>query len=148
LPVPIPYTEQDVDEFLARSKLLDSDKQMSWAITFEGRVIGGIDIAFRWERRVALVGFSIARDSWSRGYATEAGSAVLGSAFDTYQELGRIFSYADGRNIASTRVMEKLGMTREGCLRSNRFIHGEMVDDVYYGILRQEWRLGHDSESY
>ena len=144
MPVPIPYTEKDVEEFLARTKLLDGDTQVSWAITFEGRVIGGIDIAFRWERRVALIGFSVARDFWSRGYATEAGGAVVDSAFDTYEELVRIFSYADKRNTASIRVMEKLGMTCEGCLRSHRFIRGEMVDDVYYGILRQGWQQGRE----
>jgi ribosomal-protein-alanine N-acetyltransferase len=146
MPVPIPYTEHDVEEFLARSKLLDRNTVADWAITLGGRVIGGIDIGFKWEHRTALIGFSIARDCWSCGYATEAADAVLDSAFNAYDELVRIFSFADKRNIASTRVMEKLGMTLEGCLRSHRFVRGEMVDDVYYGILRQEWQQSRAQE--
>ncbi|MXX78396.1 MAG: GNAT family N-acetyltransferase [Gemmatimonadales bacterium] len=39
-------------------------------------------------------------------------------------------------------MMEKLGMTREGTLRSHRTLRGERVDDVYYGLLREEWGDG------
>ena len=35
--------------------------------------------------------------------------------------------------------MEKLGMTREGVLRSHEIRRGERIDDVYYGVLRDEW---------
>ena len=39
--------------------------------------------------------------------------------------------------------MEKLGMTREAVMRSHRKGRGERVDDVYYGVLREEWEA-HD----
>ena len=39
--------------------------------------------------------------------------------------------------------MEKLGMTREGVLRGNGKLRDEHIDEVRYGILRDEWeRLG------
>ena len=37
------------------------------------------------------------------------------------------------------RVLEKLGMTREGLLRKHLIRRGERVDRVYYGLLREEW---------
>ena len=43
------------------------------------------------------------------------------------------------RNIASVRVLEKPGMTREGLLRKHLIRRGERVDRVYYGLLREEW---------
>jgi hypothetical protein len=39
----------------------------------------------------------------------------------------------------AVRVMEKLGMRREGLLRSDRDFRGELTDEVVYGILRSEW---------
>jgi ribosomal-protein-alanine N-acetyltransferase len=46
---------------------------------------------------------------------------------------------ADARNERSHRVLEKLGMTREGLLRKNRLARDEFVDEVWYGVLRSEW---------
>lgn len=39
----------------------------------------------------------------------------------------------------SHRVMEKIGMRREGVLRQNRYARGEFMDEVWYGILRTKW---------
>ena len=55
---------------------------------------------------------------WNRGYAREAGRAVLAFAFGTLQ-LHRLGADCDPRNVASARLMEQLGFTREGTLRQN-----------------------------
>jgi ribosomal-protein-alanine N-acetyltransferase len=143
LPVPSPYTVRDAEEFLARSALADRVQHPDWAITLENRVVGGIDIRFMFEFRIAQLGYSIARALWSRGYATEAARAVIDAAFRCHAQLKRIRSYADTRNKGSIRVMEKIGMTYEGCLRSNRFVRDEFVDDAHYGILRDAWSERH-----
>jgi len=46
---------------------------------------------------------------------------------------------ADVDNTPSQRLMEKVGMTREGVLRQSRVERGTPVDEVWYGILRSEW---------
>lgn len=46
---------------------------------------------------------------------------------------------ADVDNTASQRVMEKVGMRKEGVLRQNRVERGEVIDEAWYGILRDEW---------
>ena len=84
------------------------------------------------------MGYSLARPLWGRGLVTEAARAVVAYGF---AELGlaRIQAFADIRNVGSWRVMEKLGMQREGVLRSHRVVHDERTDDVVYAILREEW---------
>ena len=69
---------------------------------------------------------------------TEATRAVIDYGFASLG-LVRIFGYAVSANAASLRVMEKLGMQREALMRRHRLIRGEYVDDVFYGILREEW---------
>ena len=57
--------------------------------------------------------------------------------------LAKVFAGGGALNRRSWRVMEKLGMKREGLLRSHRLIRGEIrgerTDEVVYGVLREEW---------
>jgi len=102
-------------------------------------VIGGINIRFDFAHRVGELGYSIARTYWGRGLATEAARAAMDAAFAAYADLNRMRAVADARNVASLRVMEKLGMVREGVLRQNRLVRGEFMNEVWYGVLRTEW---------
>jgi RimJ/RimL family protein N-acetyltransferase len=63
----------------------------------------------------------------------------MNAAFMAYARLRRIRAMADARNIASLRVMAKLGMVREGVLRQNRLVRGTFIDEVWCGVLRTEW---------
>ena len=80
----------------------------------------------------------LSREYWGKGLATEAARAVIGWAFQT-SGINRVFAYCDPRNVGSWRVMEKIGMRREGVLRSHLKWNGEYRDALYYGILRDEW---------
>jgi RimJ/RimL family protein N-acetyltransferase len=44
------------------------------------------------------------------------------------------------RNVASARVLEKLGFVREGTLREDCVVNGEVSDSWVYGLIRREWR--------
>ena len=70
----------------------------------------------------------------------EAGLAVVNWGFRK-RGLAKVYASADARNPQSLRVMEKLGMTREGKLRSHRTFRDERVDDVYHGLLRDKWQV-------
>lgn len=89
------------------------------------------------------MGWSIARPVWGRGLATEAARAVIDAAFKVHQDLNRIEATADTRNVASQRVMEKAGMRREGVPRQSRISRRELLDEAYFGILRNEWAEAH-----
>jgi RimJ/RimL family protein N-acetyltransferase len=139
LPVPQPYTAADAERFVAGQVLLDRQCHPSWAIEHAGAVRGGINIRFDFDNRVGELGYSIARSYWGKGLTTEAARAVLDLAFSAHNTLNRICARADTRNAGSLRVMEKLGMTREGVLRQNRVVRGEFADEMWCGILRREW---------
>ena len=71
-------------------------------------------------------------------FATEAAGAVLQWAFDTL-DLNRIQAETDTRNTASSRVLGKLRFVREGTLREDCIVEGEVSDSWVYGLLRREW---------
>lgn len=88
--------------------------------------------------RSAGMGYVLARAAWGQGYATEAARAVLDWAFGTL-DLNRVQAETDTRNLASARVLEKLGFQREGTLRQDCIVDGDVSDSWVYGLLRREW---------
>ena len=117
----------------------DRKKRVPWAIEHAGSAIGGTNIRFDFENHVGTLGYSVARRHWGKGLATEAVGAVIDESFSTYPDLNRIQASADERNAGSLRVMEKLGMVREGVLRQDQYLRGEFRNTVWCGLLRCEW---------
>lgn len=95
----------------------------------------------RWnpEFRSASLGYCFDETAWGYGFATEAAQALLQWAFDTL-ELNRVQAETDTRNLASARVLEKLGFEREGTLREDCVVNGEVSDSLVYGLLRRHWQ--------
>jgi ribosomal-protein-alanine N-acetyltransferase len=138
--LPLPYTRPDAERFLARQLLRDPVEHAAWALELDGRAVGGVDLRFEFDQRTAEIGYSLARLHWGRGLCSEAARAVIDTAFTRYADLNRIHARADNRNTRSQRVMEKVGMTREGVLRESRVERGEAFDEAWYAILRCEWQ--------
>jgi [ribosomal protein S5]-alanine N-acetyltransferase len=87
--------------------------------------------------RQAYIGYILTRDCWNHGYMTEAAGAML--SFGLQQlTLHRIYATCDPDNIASYRVMEKVGMTREGYLRESKFVRGKWRNSLQYSILESD----------
>ncbi|MFI1104354.1 GNAT family N-acetyltransferase [Streptomyces melanogenes] len=91
------------------------------------------------DNRSASLGYVLDDAMWGHGYATEAAHALLQWAFDTL-DLNRVQTEADTRNVASARVLEKLGFVREGTLREDCVVNGEVSDSWVFGLLRREWQ--------
>ena len=98
----------DAEQFLAKQVLFDRTTHATWALEREGHAIGGINVRFRDEHRIGELGYSVARRYWGQGLATEAARAVVDTAFRACPQLHRIRAWADARNAASHRVLEKL----------------------------------------
>lgn len=62
------------------------------------------------------LGYALAKRSWGQGYASEAVQAVVDWAF-RQGEIFRVWAVCYVENAASARVLEKVGMQREGRLR-------------------------------
>ncbi len=137
--LPRPYEREHAEQFVARQILLDRVTHPAWAVTLRGSVIGGLNLRFNFEHRSAEIGYSVARAQWGKGICTEAARAVIDAAFRTHPELNRVHARADAENLGSQRVMEKIGMVKEGVLRLNRVERGEAFDEAWFSILRREW---------
>ena len=95
----------------------------------------------RWnpDYRSASMGYCFDDAVWGNGYATEAARSLLTWAFDTL-DLNRVQAETDTRNTASARVLEKLGFVREGTLREDCVVNGEVSNSWVYGLIRREWQ--------
>ena len=135
-----PYDRGQAEYVVAQAVLTSRDKGAAFAVVYDGRVIGLISLTVdpEDEDRKAELGYDVARDVWGRGIALEAASAVCDWGFRQYK-LATVYAWADARNRRSLRVMEKLGMTREGIFRSDEPDRGARVDGVRYSMLRSDW---------
>ena len=104
----------EVYDFLSRTEREWSDgTEFMWVITEKGvdTVIGGISIRPR--ETDADFGYVLGRRFWNRGIATEAATVVTWWALST-RGLPRIWATCDVENSGSMRVLEKVGLVREG----------------------------------
>jgi [ribosomal protein S5]-alanine N-acetyltransferase len=102
-----------------------------------GQVVGGAGLRVRnWEHRRADLGYVLRRDRWGLGYTTEAAGLLIAFGFDL--GMHRIEATCHPDNRGSSRVMEKVGMRYEGCLRGFHFVRGEWWDSLLYAIVAGE----------
>jgi RimJ/RimL family protein N-acetyltransferase len=105
-----------------------------------GRVVGQVDL--QWLSRVhrtGEIGFIVNPEFRGRGIAVEAAGVMFRLGFEGFG-LHRIIGRCDARNLASTRVMERLGMRREAHFIENEHVKGEWTDEFTYAILDREWK--------
>jgi [ribosomal protein S5]-alanine N-acetyltransferase len=103
------------------------------------RVIGRCGLHFsNPELREAMVWYTLLRALWGQGYIPEALRALVHFGFIELK-VHRVWADCDPLNRPSYRVLEKLGMRREGHLRENAFEKGAWADSLIYAILDHEW---------
>ena len=138
LNIPHPYPDGAAAEFIATHPAnYEKGEGVVFALTLKNDqcLIGamGLDINKRFRR--AEIGYWIGKPFWNQGYATEAGRAVVDFAF-TQLGLHKIVGTYLTRNPASGRVMQKIGLTQEGLLRSHVIKWDCLEDIVTCGIVR------------
>jgi [ribosomal protein S5]-alanine N-acetyltransferase len=130
-------SEEGAREFLA---MLLRPAALSWAIcTQDGRTLIGMVFFHSLSRhhRRAELAFNLGRDSWGRGYATEAARAAVGFGFARLS-LNRIEATCMPANAASRAVLLKIGMSSEGTMRQSRRRHDGFHDMELFGIVRPQ----------
>ena len=137
LTLPYPYAienayiwmEHHMDNFLA-------DKSYEFAITDKqtGCLYGAIALSNNKRHRNGELAYWVGEEYWGKGYATEAGKAMLEFAFKEKQ-YHKVYARHFGSNPASGRVIQKLGMVQEGVLMDHVIKENRFEDLVYYGIL-------------
>jgi len=111
-----------------------------WAIVYDQKMIGTIDLRLNEAHRQAEIGYVLNKRYWGQGIMPEAAQAILAVGFDQLQ-LVRIFSEHDTRNPKSGRVMTKIGMQQEGVALKSQIIKGEIVDMVHYAITDTQYKM-------
>jgi RimJ/RimL family protein N-acetyltransferase len=116
-----------------------------WAVCLreDGRLIGNLyfhrEEPAEWD--TWELGFVFNRHYWGRGYATEAARRMLAYGFEE-QGAHRIMANCSPQNTASWRLLERLGMRREGHFRQKVFFFRDeegqplWLDTYEYAILR------------
>jgi RimJ/RimL family protein N-acetyltransferase len=130
-----------------QSAIVDEGDGLALAavLTETGRVVG--EVILNWlsrEYRQGEVGFVFHPDQHGKGLAGEASQVVIELGFDGLG-LHRIIGRCDARNVASARLMERLGMRREAHFVQNEFVKGEWCDELVYAVLAEEWRKAQSS---
>jgi RimJ/RimL family protein N-acetyltransferase len=139
----IQVTEEEVKRYIDLQNSYQSfekDKVFELAIERkeDGKVIGLLGL-IRQDRGQAEMGWALGVAHRGRGYATEAARALMDYGFNSLG-LHRIHADTSTDNVASWRVMERLGMRREGLLRGAVYEEGKWVDRYVYGMFADEWR--------
>jgi RimJ/RimL family protein N-acetyltransferase len=135
--------EQAADRIRSHGQDLEGENNwlnLAVELAASGEVLGDVGLCWRSaEHLQAEVGYTFMRAFRGQGYATEAARAMVRVAFE---DLGahRVCGRLDARNGASARVLERLGMRREGHLVENERVKGEWTDELIYAVLDHEWR--------
>ena len=141
--IPHPYGDGVAEAWIAtHADRFARDESAIFAITLAstGELMGSIGLEIRREHARAELGYWIGKPHWDQGYVTEAAREVVRFAFDDLG-LRRVFAIHFVRNPASGRVMEKIGMVREGELRRHMVKDGLPEDVRIWGIVPADDRL-------
>lgn len=140
LRIPHPYPEGAAAAWIAtHAPDWAAGKNVHFAIAFPcGELLGAIGLELAREQGWAELGYWVGLPYWNNGYCTEGGILVLKFAF---ADLGlhRVQARHLVRNPASGRVLEKLGMRREGIHREAVRKWGRFEDVASYATLASEW---------
>ena len=108
-------------------------------LTGDDTVVG--EIVFKvddWQHQRAEIGYRLSETVAGKGICTQASVLLINYMFE---EIGffKLVAKCDPRNIASYRVMEKLGFKREAFFKDHYLMGDEWTDQYDYGLLAKYW---------
>ncbi|HSL74085.1 MAG TPA: GNAT family N-acetyltransferase [Ilumatobacteraceae bacterium] len=138
-----PYSLEQADALIAETMQLDGPTDGEWyTMTVADRadraVLGDVVVYLSSAGRTAEIGYTLAREYWGRGYATEAAAALVEYLFESLA-VTRVTASLHPDNQSSAMVLERVGMLFEGHTRSSFWLGEDNSDDWIYGMLRADW---------
>ena len=133
-----PFTPEQTEAFVA-DNIGERARAVAVLLKTADMLIGHMVFHQWFAPQTYEIGWVFNRAYHGRGYATEAAVALLEYGFEALQ-LHRIIATCQPENVASDRVMEKLGMRREAHFR--KCIRGPddlWWDEYFYALLEEEW---------
>ena len=83
-----------------------------FAIILKDRQIGAVSVRLSPQRSKGILGWILNKKYWSKGYGTEAAVAIRNFAINELK-VTELVAHCDIRNIASSKIMRKLGLSLE-----------------------------------
>ncbi len=146
--IPHPYEDGAAEQWIStHQEHFDQGNAVHFAIIRrdDDQLIGAVGLTIAAQASRSEIGYWIGVPYWGNGYCTEAAAEVLRYGFEAL-ELNRIHSCHFGSNPASGRIMQKIGMTYEGCRRDHFCKWGVFEDSVDYAILKSEYEAQSDTQ--
>jgi ribosomal-protein-alanine N-acetyltransferase len=135
-----PSTEQDSRAFVDMAIAQQTEKprrsfEMAIVEKSSQLVIGAVGLRIKSTvNRDADIGYTLRHDRWGKGYGTEAARAILDFGIKTLG-MHRIWATTAPENQTSARILEKLGMQKEGHLKQNLMVRGKWRDSLLYAVV-------------
>lgn len=111
---------------------------MAFVAFHDGAMIGTVSLDRPRQARIGGIGVFVGDAHQGRGLGTELVARMLRFGFEDC-DMHRIEADVEVSNIASQRVMKRVGMVREGVMRDCTFAGGRWWSDAKYAILASDW---------
>jgi len=142
LNIPHPYPEGYGEYWIRRvlSAAANSTRFPFALVRWEDNLlVGTVNLLTHPHDRRDEMGYWLGKPFWRQGYMTEAVRRVVQFAFEDLQ-VNRLQAACFSWNVASARVMQKVGMTHEGQMRQHVLKWGKFEDLDYYGLVHDQWQ--------
>jgi RimJ/RimL family protein N-acetyltransferase len=141
----IPKTISDVHDFIINKVSSEINQPGTWFQFViikkdDNALIGDIGVHFHESDTFQVeLGCTLSQKYHGKGYAFEAVKATINYIFDELDKR-RIIASIDSRNQFSIRLIERLGFCKKVHVKENQALNDELVDDLVYAMLEDEWR--------
>lgn len=138
-----PYDVYTFDKAVQEAKRRTDNHKFYAVSLMNGKVIGNLYFS-KGEFDTWELGYVFNNEYWGKGYATEAANEILKEGFMKWN-VRKVVSMCNPENESSWKLLERVGMKREGHLRKNIFFFTDnegnpIWQDTYeYGILKEEF---------
>ena len=138
--VPFQKSSDDTRAFLQlRKNEIERTGGFGGGIFWENKIVGTVGFhSFQRVDNSASIGYWLSKDMTGKGIVTRSVQRLLQHGFEDLL-LYRIELRASTENEKSWRIAERVGFTREGCIRKCSFVNGRYLDHYVYGILQNEF---------
>ncbi|XP_047088831.1 uncharacterized N-acetyltransferase p20-like [Lolium rigidum] len=130
-----PYTSTEPLLAFLRDAVLPHPWFRAICLAGDDRPVGAISVSPTEDGCRAELGYVLARAHWGKGVATAAVRRALAQVFGELEGLLRVEALVDVPNVASQRVLEKAGFTREAVLRRYCVLKGNVKDMVIHSFI-------------
>jgi [ribosomal protein S5]-alanine N-acetyltransferase len=139
-----PMSRQEIVQTLEAegSDLSDLRKHQKyrWFVECDGVAVGSVALKnISHTMGYAEIGYGIGQPHQGKGIATAAVRMLVRMCFSE-SPLRKLLAYVHDQNLASCRVLQKLGFTQEGLLREHYLINGIPANEILFGLLKHEWK--------